>query len=155
MFESVFGYYCSLEGIKLMLLLFTEIKKIQLSAKEHFQKISSDHEKLKSQLETHKKELELRGVELEKREALNETERKKLAEELEQVLCFILYFHFCLFTSLSFILRCSRWNYCFIFCSYDHFGIDAIGTHNTGVEFLLLQQCCPEINIFVPCWQSW
>ncbi|MBA0839778.1 hypothetical protein Goarm_005474, partial [Gossypium armourianum] len=61
-----------------------EIKKIQLSAREHFQKISSDHEKLKSQLETHKKELELRGVELEKREALNETERKKLAEELEQ-----------------------------------------------------------------------
>ncbi|KAL4369416.1 hypothetical protein GQ457_05G032230 [Hibiscus cannabinus] len=61
-----------------------EIKKIQLSAREHFQKISSDHEKLKSQLETHKQELELRGAELEKREALNETERKKLAEDLEE-----------------------------------------------------------------------
>ncbi|XVF83698.1 hypothetical protein PTKIN_Ptkin16aG0511300 [Pterospermum kingtungense] len=61
-----------------------EIKKIQLSAREHFQRISNDHEKLKSQLESHKRELELRGQELEKREALNETERKKLAEELEE-----------------------------------------------------------------------
>ncbi|KAK8629673.1 hypothetical protein V6N13_078506 [Hibiscus sabdariffa] len=61
-----------------------EIKKIQLSAREHFQKISSDHEKLKSQLEAHRQELELRGAELEKREALNETESKKLAEELEE-----------------------------------------------------------------------
>ncbi|XVE69201.1 hypothetical protein DITRI_Ditri09bG0132600 [Diplodiscus trichospermus] len=61
-----------------------EIKKIQLSAREHFQRISNDHEKLKSQLESHKKDLELRGVELEKREALNESERKKLAEELEE-----------------------------------------------------------------------
>ncbi|XVE99578.1 hypothetical protein REPUB_Repub03eG0211500 [Reevesia pubescens] len=61
-----------------------EIKKIQLSAREHFQRIFNDHEKLKSQLESHKKDLESRGVELEKREALNESERKKLAEELEQ-----------------------------------------------------------------------
>ncbi|KAE8681191.1 Protein INVOLVED IN DE NOVO 2 [Hibiscus syriacus] len=61
-----------------------EIKKIQVSARDHFQRIFSDHEKLKSQLESHKKDLELRGVELEKREALNETERKKLAEELEE-----------------------------------------------------------------------
>ena len=80
-----------------MLLLFTEIKKIQLSAREHFQRIFNDHEKLKSQLESHKKDLELRGVELEKREALNESERKKLAEELDEVLCFILDFHVCLF----------------------------------------------------------
>ncbi|KAK6227965.1 hypothetical protein SCA6_000305 [Theobroma cacao] len=61
-----------------------EIKKIQLSAREHFLRIFNDHEKLKSQLESHKRDLELRGVELEKREALNESERKKLAEELEQ-----------------------------------------------------------------------
>ncbi|XP_022765145.1 protein INVOLVED IN DE NOVO 2 isoform X3 [Durio zibethinus] len=61
-----------------------EIKKIQLSAREHFQRIFNDHEKLKSQLESHQKDLESRGVELEKREALNESERKKLAEELEQ-----------------------------------------------------------------------
>ena len=70
--------------------MLSEIKKIQVSAREHFQRILNDHEKLKSQLETHKNDLELRGVELEKREALNETERKKLAEELEQVLCLIL-----------------------------------------------------------------
>ncbi|GAB2210917.1 hypothetical protein Droror1_Dr00016206 [Drosera rotundifolia] len=61
-----------------------EIKKIQLSARDHFQKIFNDHEKLKLQLESEKTELELRGQELEKREALNETERRKLMEDLEK-----------------------------------------------------------------------
>lgn len=65
-----------------------EWKKIQTSAHDHFQRIFNDHEKLKSQLESHKKELELRGEELEKREARNETERKKLSEEISEVLCF-------------------------------------------------------------------
>ncbi|KAK3232145.1 hypothetical protein Dsin_004026 [Dipteronia sinensis] len=62
-----------------------EIKKIQLSARDHFQKISNDHEKLKLQLESQKTELELRGVDLEKREARNENDRKTLAEEIEQI----------------------------------------------------------------------
>ncbi|XAR66275.1 hypothetical protein NMG60_11012447 [Bertholletia excelsa] len=61
-----------------------EIKKIQTSAREHFQKIFNDHEKLKVQLESQKKELEQRGQELEKREAQNENERKKLSEEIEK-----------------------------------------------------------------------
>ncbi|XP_052204646.1 protein INVOLVED IN DE NOVO 2-like isoform X2 [Diospyros lotus] len=61
-----------------------EIKKIQMSAKEHFQKIFNNHEKLKLQLDSQKKELELRGKELEKRETQNENERKKLSEELEK-----------------------------------------------------------------------
>ncbi|CAK9133594.1 unnamed protein product [Ilex paraguariensis] len=61
-----------------------EIKKIQSSAREHFQKIFNDHEKLKLQLETQKRELELKGEELEKREAQNENERKKLFEEIEK-----------------------------------------------------------------------
>ncbi|KAL2598027.1 hypothetical protein AAZV13_11G198900 [Glycine max] len=61
-----------------------EIQKIQLSARDHFQRIFTDHEKLKLQLESHKNELELRKVELEKREAHNESERKKLAEEIEE-----------------------------------------------------------------------
>lgn len=61
-----------------------EIKKIQLNAREHFQKIFKDHEKNKLQLETQKKELEVRGKELEKRETQNEYERKKLAEEIEE-----------------------------------------------------------------------
>ncbi|XP_021910273.1 protein INVOLVED IN DE NOVO 2-like [Carica papaya] len=61
-----------------------EIKKIQLSARDHFQRIFNDHEKLKLQLGSLKGELELRGVELEKREAHNESERKKLSEELEK-----------------------------------------------------------------------
>lgn len=65
--------------------IFTEIKKIQLSARDHFQRIFNDHEKLKLQLGSLKGELELRGVELEKREAHNESERKKLSEELEKV----------------------------------------------------------------------
>ncbi|CAK9172704.1 unnamed protein product, partial [Ilex paraguariensis] len=62
-----------------------EIKRIQSSAREHFQKIFNDHEKLKVQLETQKKELELKGNELEKRETRNENERKKLFEEIEKV----------------------------------------------------------------------
>ncbi|XP_060175441.1 protein INVOLVED IN DE NOVO 2 isoform X2 [Lycium barbarum] len=61
-----------------------EIRKIQSSARDHFQKIFNDHEKLKLQLESQKEELELRGRELEQREAKNEIDRKKLSEELEQ-----------------------------------------------------------------------
>ncbi|KAI5670664.1 hypothetical protein M9H77_11028 [Catharanthus roseus] len=61
-----------------------EIKKLQNTARDHFQKIFSDHEKLKLQLETQKRELELRGQELEKREAKNEIDRKRLLEELEK-----------------------------------------------------------------------
>ncbi|KAI8564044.1 hypothetical protein RHMOL_Rhmol03G0152900 [Rhododendron molle] len=61
-----------------------EIKKIQSSARDHFQKIFNDHEKLKLQLESQKKELELRGQELEKREVQTENESRKLAEEIEK-----------------------------------------------------------------------
>lgn len=61
-----------------------EIQKIQLSAREHFQKIFNDHAKLKLQLESQKTELELRGQELEKREARNESERKKLSDDIEK-----------------------------------------------------------------------
>lgn len=62
-----------------------EIKKIQASAKDHFQRIFNDHEKLKLQLESQKSELESRRIALEKREAHNESERKKLAEDIEEV----------------------------------------------------------------------
>lgn len=68
-----------------MFLTCTEIKKIQLGARDHLKKIFSDHEKLKLQLESQKKEFELRGRELEKREAQNENESKYLAEEIEKV----------------------------------------------------------------------
>lgn len=61
-----------------------ELKKIQASAHDHFKKIFNDHEKIKLQLENQKKELELRGNELEKREVVNENERKKLTEEIEE-----------------------------------------------------------------------
>ncbi|CAL0308943.1 unnamed protein product [Lupinus luteus] len=61
-----------------------EIKKIQSSARDHFQKIFNDHGRLKMQLETQKNDLELRKIELEKREAHNESERKKLSEEIEE-----------------------------------------------------------------------
>lgn len=61
-----------------------EIRKIQLSARDHFQKIFNDHEKLKAQLETQKEELEVRVKELEKREAQSETERNKVFEEIER-----------------------------------------------------------------------
>ncbi|GAV70287.1 XS domain-containing protein/XH domain-containing protein/zf-XS domain-containing protein [Cephalotus follicularis] len=61
-----------------------EMKKIQQRSRDHYQRIFNDHEKLKQQLESHKIELELRGTELEKREAKNESEQKKLFEEIEQ-----------------------------------------------------------------------
>ncbi|XP_024990492.1 protein INVOLVED IN DE NOVO 2-like [Cynara cardunculus var. scolymus] len=61
-----------------------EVKKIQLSAREHLQRIFNDHEKIKLQLESQKRELELRVVELQKREVINENERKKVAEEIEE-----------------------------------------------------------------------
>ncbi|KAL8137468.1 hypothetical protein V2J09_003469 [Rumex salicifolius] len=61
-----------------------EMKKIQMSAKDHFQKIYNDHEKLKMLLESEKRNLEMQGQELEKREALNETEKRKLQEDIEK-----------------------------------------------------------------------
>ncbi|KAK6929351.1 Factor of DNA methylation 1-5/IDN2, domain XH [Dillenia turbinata] len=61
-----------------------ELKKIQASTRDHFKKIFNDHEKLKTQVESEKKDLEARRELLEKREAINETERKRLAEEIEQ-----------------------------------------------------------------------
>ncbi|OIV98274.1 hypothetical protein TanjilG_09908 [Lupinus angustifolius] len=61
-----------------------EIKKIQSSARDHFQKIFNDHGRLKMQLETQKNDLELRKIELEKRETHNESERKMLSDEIEE-----------------------------------------------------------------------
>ncbi|KAI4302396.1 hypothetical protein MLD38_038145 [Melastoma candidum] len=61
-----------------------ELKKMQSSSHDHFQRIFSDHEKQKLQLESHKKALELRGQELEQREAKNEVDRKMLSEEIEK-----------------------------------------------------------------------
>ncbi|KAK4353719.1 hypothetical protein RND71_025913 [Anisodus tanguticus] len=61
-----------------------EIKKIQSSARDHFQQTFINHEKLKLQLETQKKELEFRHEELRKRDAQNESDRKKLSEDHEQ-----------------------------------------------------------------------
>uniref|UniRef100_A0A2N9GVG9 Factor of DNA methylation 1-5/IDN2 domain-containing protein n=1 Tax=Fagus sylvatica TaxID=28930 RepID=A0A2N9GVG9_FAGSY len=72
------------EKDKLLQAYNEEIKKIQLSARDHFQRIFNDHEKLKLLVESQKSELETRGVELEKREARNESERKKLAEDIEK-----------------------------------------------------------------------
>lgn len=89
-----------------MLFAFVEIKRVQMSARDHFQRIFNDHEKLKFQLESQKKELELRGTELEKREAKNESESKRLVEEIEEVGCFVLHglvdFHIlCVFRRLN------------------------------------------------------
>lgn len=65
--------------------LYSEMKKIQSSATQHFQSILNGHERLKLQLDSQKRELELRRIELEKREAHNEGERKKLEEEIKEV----------------------------------------------------------------------
>lgn len=75
-----------------ILLHDAELRKIQDNARQHFQKIFKEHEKNKQLLETQKRELEVRGQELEKRETQNDYERKKLAEDIEEVcqmlLCF-------------------------------------------------------------------
>ncbi|KAL8463092.1 hypothetical protein ACS0TY_033928 [Phlomoides rotata] len=72
------------EKVKIHEAYSADMKKIETGARDHFQKIFNDHEKLKFQLETQKRDLDLRGQELMKREKLNEIERKKLAEDLEQ-----------------------------------------------------------------------
>ncbi|KAB1217858.1 hypothetical protein CJ030_MR3G014732 [Morella rubra] len=72
------------EKDKLLQAYNEDIRKTQLSARDHFQRIFNDHEKIKLQLESQKKELELRGIELEKRDSHNESERRKLAEEIEE-----------------------------------------------------------------------
>lgn len=72
------------ETDKLMQSYNEEIKKIQTSGRDHFQKIFNDHQRLKLLVESQQQELDLRSQELEKREAHNESERKKLAEELEK-----------------------------------------------------------------------
>lgn len=68
---------------------FLELKKMQTSSHDHFQRIFGDHEKRKLQLESHKKALEMRGQELEQREAKNEIDWKMLSEEIEKVSCFV------------------------------------------------------------------
>ncbi|GAV70290.1 XS domain-containing protein [Cephalotus follicularis] len=65
---------------------FTEMRKTQQSERDHYQRICNDNEKLKLQVESQKREIELRSLELEKREAQNESQSKKLAEEMEKVL---------------------------------------------------------------------
>ncbi|ESQ45681.1 hypothetical protein EUTSA_v10010188mg [Eutrema salsugineum] len=61
-----------------------ELNAIQERALGHVNKIFENHKKLTMQLELEKQKLEIKGNELAKREAHNEIERKKLAEELEQ-----------------------------------------------------------------------
>lgn len=73
-----------------MFVTSTDIKKIQLGARDHLKKMFNGHEKLKLQLESQTREFELRRRELEKREAQNENESKYLAEELEKVHSFYL-----------------------------------------------------------------
>ncbi|KAG2730293.1 hypothetical protein I3760_01G285600 [Carya illinoinensis] len=72
------------EKDKLLQAYNEDIRKRQMSARDHFQRIFNDHEKIKLQLESQKKELEVRGIELEKRDAHNENESRKLAEEIEK-----------------------------------------------------------------------
>ncbi|XP_062154773.1 protein INVOLVED IN DE NOVO 2 [Alnus glutinosa] len=74
-----------MEEIDTLVQSYTEdLRKVQLSARDHFQRIFNDHEKIKLQLESQKKELEMRGIELEKRDAQSESERRMLAEEIEK-----------------------------------------------------------------------
>ena len=57
----------------------------QQRSTDHFNRIFADHEKQKAQLESQMKELQIRESVLAKRDAENETQRKNVAKELEQV----------------------------------------------------------------------
>ncbi|GJR37290.1 involved in de novo 2-like protein [Tanacetum coccineum] len=61
-----------------------EIQKMHLRAQEHIQKIFDDHDRTKMQIENERRVLELQANELQKREVVNENERKKLAQEIEE-----------------------------------------------------------------------
>ncbi|KAJ4968313.1 hypothetical protein NE237_015014 [Protea cynaroides] len=61
-----------------------KIQKMHQDAQNHIHRIFLDHQKLKGNLESQMKDLERRGKELEKREAQNETERRKLQEDKEK-----------------------------------------------------------------------
>ncbi|KAI3450386.1 hypothetical protein Pfo_007051 [Paulownia fortunei] len=55
-----------------------EMKKLQHSASDQLRKISEEHERSKAQLEAQREELKLREKELKQRQALNESEKRKL-----------------------------------------------------------------------------
>ncbi|CAI8589308.1 unnamed protein product [Vicia faba] len=61
-----------------------EKKKIQSSASQYFQSVLNGHELLKLQQESQKRELELRRIVLEIREENNESERKRLEQEINE-----------------------------------------------------------------------
>ncbi|KAF2589512.1 hypothetical protein F2Q70_00040507 [Brassica cretica] len=62
----------------------TQLVEEKKKGVKEIEELHSDHERLKMQLELEKKKLEIKGVELAKREAHNETERKNLAEDLQE-----------------------------------------------------------------------
>ncbi|XP_042504376.1 protein INVOLVED IN DE NOVO 2-like [Macadamia integrifolia] len=61
-----------------------KIQKMHQDAQNHIQRIFQEHQKIKGNLDSQMKELEQRGKELEKREAQNETERRKLQEDRDK-----------------------------------------------------------------------
>lgn len=72
------------EKDRLHLAFNEEIRKIQMSTRDQFQKVFNEYSELKSQMESEKRKLELQAQELEKREAHNESERRKLSEEFQK-----------------------------------------------------------------------
>lgn len=64
---------------------FVDLMGRQQKSTDHFNRIFADHEKQKVQLESQIKELETKELKLAKRETENETQRKIVAEEREQV----------------------------------------------------------------------
>lgn len=58
-----------------------ELKEMQKNASDQLEKIFTDHERSKSRLEAQRQQLEMVEKELEEREALNESEKRKLDHE--------------------------------------------------------------------------
>lgn len=62
---------------------------MQQTARDHFEKISLEHEKATRHLEAQRKELEWHEKQLQRRQVHNKNERLKLHREKEMVTCFV------------------------------------------------------------------
>ncbi|PWA82303.1 XH/XS domain-containing protein [Artemisia annua] len=63
---------------------FEDVKAMDFSIQKQLQQICNDHQLMDLELQRQEKELELRSIELEKREAANESKRKRLAKEIKE-----------------------------------------------------------------------
>lgn len=84
----MFAPYCQFKkGVYVtMLVLLSEMRKMQCIARDHSRRIFQENEMLKAELENQRKELEWRCKELDKRHAQNGFDERKLIDEKRKVI---------------------------------------------------------------------